>query len=287
MRGEPRVSIPTFVTTEAFSAGRQVTLGEDEAQHIRVRRLNIGSHVALLNGQGLRGTGLLVRLAKRNATVEVESIATQAAPRAVHLLLPIAEKDRMLWLAEKAAELGTSSWRPVQFRRSRSVAVRGEGIMFNQKVAARMASALEQCGNAWMPVIYPDATVDRAIAAAPPGMRFILDAAGEPLAHTSLNESVGVPADSAAADGDAGDPGAPIVIVVGPAGGVEIDERQRFVDAGFRPVSIGSNVLRFETAAVAALGIVRSLIGERGVSDYANVTLAGASDEVPVPDKET
>lgn len=284
LRGDTGMSIPTFVTTEPFSAGRQVTLGEDEAQHIRVRRLNIGARVALLDGQGLRGTGLLVRIAKRNATVEVETISTQAAPRPVHLLLPIADKDRMLWLAEKAAELGASSWRPVQFRRSRSVAVRGEGIVFNQKVAARMVSALEQCGNAWMPVIFPDATVDRAIAAAPQGMRFILDGAGDPLAHTSLSGSAGVPGASAAADGDAGDPGSPIVVVVGPAGGVELDERQRFIDAGFRPVSIGANVLRFETAAVAALAIVRSLIGERGVSDYANTTLIDATNGVPVPD---
>ena len=36
------------------------------------------------------------------------------------------------------------------------------------------------------------------------------------------------------------------------------DERARFVSAGFRIVSLGSTVLRFETAAVAALGVARA-----------------------------
>ena len=51
---------------------------------------------------------------------------------------------------------------------------------------------------------------------------------------------------------------APVTIAVGPEGGVEADERQRFVAAGFAPVSLGGNILRFETAGVAALAIVRT-----------------------------
>ena len=260
------MSIPTFVTSGPFVAGRQVTLGEEEAHHIRVRRLDMGMHVAVLDGQGTRGSGILVRLAKRNATVEIESVQFTPAPRAVHLILPIADKEHMLWLAEKAAELAASSWRPVQFRRSRSVTARGEGTMFTQKVSARMAGALEQSGNAWMPTIYPEATVDRAVAAAPDGVRVVLDAGGVPLAQlaalramagTSIIESRAV-ADSTAA-GDEIVP-TPVIIAVGPAGGIEEDELQRFMESGFIRASIGSTILRFETAAVAALAIARSLI---------------------------
>ena len=266
------MSTPTFVTTEPFVAGRQVTLGEDEAHHIRVRRLDIGTRVALLDGQGTRGAGTLVRLAKRNATVEVDAVDTEPALRPIHLLLPIAEKERMLWLAEKAAELGASSWRPVQFRRSKSVAAKGEGPMFTQKVSARMAAALEQSGNAWLPVIHPEATVERAVAAAPDGLRVLLDAGGVAFAQMAALRAMA----GGGAPGSAGDPGGSraaavstgagdellptsLTIAVGPEGGIEDDELQRFVDAGFLRASIGSTILRFETAAIAALGIARSV----------------------------
>ncbi len=256
------MSTPTFVSSEPFSAGQQLTLGEDAAHHMRVRRLDVGARVALLDGQGARGEGVLVRLAKRNATVDVQSAVTEAAPWPVHLLLPIADKDRMLWLAEKAAELGAASWRPVQFRRSRSVASRGEGPMFTQKVAARMTAALEQSGSAWLPTIFPDATVDRAIAAAPHGTRIVLDGSGPSLARFNLRVVNGVGASDATGAAEAVQ--RPVVIVVGPEGGIEPDELELLTAAEFAPASIGSTILRFETAAIAALGIAQSLIaGDR------------------------
>lgn len=237
------VSLPTFITTEPFTVGQQLTLGEDDAHHIRVRRLEIGARVALLDGQGLRGEGMLVRVAKRNATVEVDRVELVPPRRDVHLLLPIADKDRMLWLAEKAAELGIASWRPVNFRRSRSVAARGEGPMFTQKVGARMHAALGQSGNAWMPAIYPDANVERAVAAAPEGVRVVLDGGAPSLGSIGLSGE------------------APIVLVVGPEGGLEPDELQEFTAAGFVRASVGANILRFETAAIAALGAVQAMLG--------------------------
>jgi 16S rRNA (uracil1498-N3)-methyltransferase len=50
----------------------------------------------------------------------------------------------------------------------------------------------------------------------------------------------------------------PVRIAMGPEGGLEESERAQFVRAGWRPVSLGANVLRFETAGIAALAIVRS-----------------------------
>jgi 16S rRNA (uracil1498-N3)-methyltransferase len=258
------LSLPTFVTGESFTSGQQVQLGEEEAHHIRVRRLDVGTRVALLDGQGLRGAGTLVRVAKRSATVEVEEAAQEAPRRDIHLLLPIADKERMLWLAEKACELGVASWRPVSFRRSKSVAARGEGPMFNQKVTARMKNAMEQCGNAGLPAVYPEANVERAILAAPMGVRLVLDPSGRVLGSIvgsgtnglggtngpNLGETTAQPEDFAPQ---------PISIVVGPEGGIEEDELAQFVEGGFTKVALGSTILRFETAAVAALGFLAAM----------------------------
>jgi 16S rRNA (uracil1498-N3)-methyltransferase len=103
-----------------------------------------------------------------------------------------------------------------------------------------MLSALTQSGGAWLPVLYPDATPDRAIASAPSGARWLLDPDGEPVPSVSVT--------------------APLTIAVGPEGGVEPEERTLLTGAGFLPVRIAPLTLRFETAAIAGLAIARAAL---------------------------
>lgn len=238
------MSLPTFISTDALIAESSLTLGEDAAHHMRVLRLEAGARVRLADGQGSRGTGTVLRVAKRNATVQVDECEFTEPPPPVHLIVPIADRERMLWLGEKATELAATSWRPVVFRRSRSVSPRGEGPTFQQRLRARMASALEQSGGAWLPLPYPDATVETAIAAAPEGVRLVLERDGAPI--VSLLE---------------GDPAVPVTIVLGPEGGLEAAEVEAFVAAGFRTAALGNSLLRFETAGVAALAVTRAVRG--------------------------
>jgi 16S rRNA (uracil1498-N3)-methyltransferase len=221
-------------------AGRTIALGEEEAQHARVRRLDVGSPVRLVDGAGSVATGTLVRLARTHATVEVGEVETVEPPPPVHLLAPIADRDRMLWLAEKATELGVASWRPVLWHRSRSVTPRGEGVTFRGKVRARMIGALKQSGGTWLPELHPEAPLERAILASPPGRRLLLDRDGAPILSRAL--------------------AAPITLAIGPEGGIEAPERDSLVAAGFELVRLADTVLRFETAGVAALGVVRAAL---------------------------
>ena len=235
---------PNFVTTEPFAVGVTCVLDEHAARHMRVLRLDAGAMVGVRDGQGHVGGGQLVRLTKTQAFIEISDVEVLAPLPEVHLLVPVADRDRMLWLAEKACELGCTSWRPVLWRRSRSVSPRGEGVAFQQKVMARMSSALAQSEGAWLPQPFPDATLERALLAAPPGDRLVLDPAGAPMVGataTALQE--------------------PIVLAVGPEGGIEKDELEALVASGFRPVRLGPTILRFETAAVAALAIARTALG--------------------------
>jgi 16S rRNA (uracil1498-N3)-methyltransferase len=218
--------------------GATVRLGEEAAHHARVRRLEVGSRVYLTDGAGTQATGTITRLAKREADVRVDQAARFERSSDVHLIVPIADRDRMLWLAEKSTELGAASWRPVLWHRSRSVSPRGEGPAFASRVNGRMASALIQSHSPWLPEIHPDSMLSSILSSLPSGgTRLMLDVAGKPVARTPVV--------------------APVVIAVGPEGGLEPDERDQLGGAGFRPVSLGANVLRFETAAIAALAIVR------------------------------
>ena len=52
----------------------------------------------------------------------------------------------------------------------------------------------------------------------------------------------------------------PLAIACGPEGGLEPDEREAFEETGWRTASLGPNVLRFETAGIAALSLARALL---------------------------
>lgn len=235
-------SLAGFFSADGLLAvGSTAVLGEEAAHHARVRRLEIGEHVYVANGVGAHGVGRIVRLAKSELEIAIDEVVhAQRAPH-VHLLVPIADRDRMLWCAEKCTELEATSWRPVVWNRSRSVSPRGEGASFREKVRARMRSALVQAHAAWLPDVADDATLERALESVPTaGSRLALDVAGEPIAAVAMT--------------------APVTIAVGPEGGIEPPELQTLRDARFHFVSLGANVLRFETAAVAALAIVRAAV---------------------------
>ena len=235
-------TLATFFMAESpLEARAQVLLGEAVARHLRVRRLGAGRSIALVDGEGKRATAMIVRETKDSVMVEIGEVADVEPLPEVHLLVPVADKDRMLWLAEKGAELGVTSWRPVIWRRSRSVSPRGEGPMFSARVRGRMIAALEQSGGAHLPQIFPEAPLARALNAVPStGTRLVLDPAATPVFGVNVT--------------------APITLALGPEGGLEDSEMTELRDAGFIPVSLGPGILRFETAGAAGVAIARALL---------------------------
>ena len=135
----------------------------------------------LTDGAGRVARGTIVSVGRDALVVHVDDVVDVPAPPPIHLRAPVADRDRMLWLAEKAAELGVTSWQAVRFQRSASVSPRGEGPAFVAKVRARMIAALEQSGGAWLPEILPGRRAGRARGRARMSCRVLLDASGAPL----------------------------------------------------------------------------------------------------------
>lgn len=230
-----RAPVATFFALDAFVVGGTVSLSDEAAHHIRVARVGVGECIALRDGAGKAAVGTLVKVSRSSALVDISDTSEIPKPAPIHLLAPVADRERMLWLAEKAMELGLASWRPVVWRRSKSVSPRGEGPTFQAKLRARMISALVQSGSGWLPDIFPEATIERAIAAAPLGTRVLLSKDGEPMAGVPMR--------------------APVTIALGPEGGIEFAERDTFLGAAFLPVTLGQSTLRFETAGIAGVAI--------------------------------
>jgi 16S rRNA (uracil1498-N3)-methyltransferase len=232
----------TFFSADAFATGESVTLGEDAAQHARVLRIGNGEKVELRDGRGNAARGILARVAKRSLSVDVLEVWTIPDLPPVHMLVPVADRDRMLYLAEKCTELGATSWRPVIWRRSRSVGPAGDGPAFQSRLKGRMIAALTQSGGGWLPEVHPSAPVPRAVAAAPQGTRILLDSDAQSnlISHRLV---------------------APVTIALGPEGGLDPKERDDMIVAGFIPASLVGGTLRFETAGIAGLALVRSVLG--------------------------
>jgi 16S rRNA (uracil1498-N3)-methyltransferase len=240
-----RAAVGMFHAPGTWSQGERVELDATAAHHAMVKRHAVGDAVRISSGDGRRASGRIAELSRSKFVVALddEPVEEIPVPSRVELWAPVGDRERMLMLAEKTTELGLASWRPIIYARSRSVSPRGEGEAFREKLRARQISALEQSGGAWLPesnveIAFADAIADAKNSRF--GMRLLLDPDGEPIADVARVLET------------------PVCIALGPEGGLEESEREQFIRGGWRPVSLGTNVLRFETAGIAAVAIVRS-----------------------------
>jgi 16S rRNA (uracil1498-N3)-methyltransferase len=213
-----------------------VSLDEEERHHLRVRRATPGERVRLLDGAGLVGTGRLVKLGGELG-VEIGEVREIPMPPGFMLIVGAGDKERFGWLAEKAAELGVTVLAPLKTERTRSVAagIRDSHVAALQR---RARQAIKQSGAAWEPMVIAPVDVKFAGTQGEPEYRWLADATGEPPPQLP--------------------PDVPLVVVVGPEGGLVAAEREVFLQAEFRRVRLAPDLLRFETAALAAAAVVAS-----------------------------
>ncbi|MGE5927907.1 MAG: RsmE family RNA methyltransferase [Gemmatimonadota bacterium] len=220
--------------------GLTIPLDEEESHHLRVRRAEAGEIVELRDGAGLAGEGVLEATGGAWA-VTVTRAATMPPASGLTLAVGAGDRDRFLWLVEKAAELGVSRIVPLETSRSAGVATRVRPAHL-EKLGRRALEATKQSGAYWAPDIGELEPFGHFIAQVRSGARWLADTAGSTPAA----------------------PAGEITVLVGPEGGFTPAERSAALEAGWTPVSLGSNVLRFETAAIAAAAHVA--IGRQGRS---------------------
>lgn len=240
MERDDRTPLATFYTDRPLPEAGEIELGEDAAHHARVKRLAVGDVVALTNGIGARARSSISGLRKNLVACHVESVNEQPPPPPLHVRAPVADRDRMLWLAEKATEFGITTWQSVRFHRSSSVSPRGEGSAFAAKLRLRMIAALEQSGGAWLPIILTD-TDPSHVNAPDSSTSIILDATGRPLLRVLDRLAGREPS-----------------VLFGPEGGIEPTELAVLESQGWRRGRLSSTTLRFETAGLAAIAVIRA-----------------------------
>jgi 16S rRNA (uracil1498-N3)-methyltransferase len=160
----------------------------------------------------------------------------------------IAGGDKMDWLIEKAIELGVRRVVPLVTVRS-VVRLSGERAQRRAEHWRALASAAcEQCGRNRVPHIDTPAPFDRW-----------LDGNGIPGGHLRLMLSPRAQGGLELLPEAA--PAGPVELLIGPEGGLSADEETAALAAGYLPISLGSRILRTETAGLAMLAALATRWG--------------------------
>ena len=238
-------------------AGGEVNLDAAEAAHARTARLRAGDVVTLTDGRGARWEAEFAALERRSARCRLLKERSPEPAPAVALWIPVANRDRTLWLVEKSVELGVRALRWIEWERSRSVADAARSDAFRARARTRAEAALKQSGGSWVPEMFDVIGLEEALAleCAPNESRWLADARGESALEvaTRLRSSIAVQSPR-------------VTVLVGPEGGFTSQEAEACQAAGFRVVAYGLNTLRFETAAIGILGLAVSALARARAS---------------------
>ncbi|MDB6071622.1 MAG: ribosomal rna small subunit methyltransferase e [Verrucomicrobiales bacterium] len=241
-----------------------LTLDETETRHAsEVLRLREGEKVSVFDGRGHEIHALIAELSKRSCRLQAESHHHAPPPAAPLLLAQAIPKGKNMDLVlQKATELGATGIFPLLTERTVVRLDAAEAADKQEKWQRIVIEACKQCGQNLLPTVHAPQTLAQFLTNLPEaGLRLIaaLTPEARPLhrlletlpADAEANAST--QADAEAATAEKSTPGA--VILIGPEGDFTPAELSAAALMDFLPLSLGSIILRTETAAMAALTI--------------------------------
>ncbi len=251
---------PRLFVEGPLEAGGALALSAEQAHYLaNVLRLKAGAELRLFNGADGEWSAHLTLLTKRGATAALDTQRRVQTPSAdLHLLFAPLKKTRTDFVVEKATELGVAALRPVFTQRTDASRVNAE------RLGAIAREAAEQCERLDAPAVRPAVALMRLLDGwgdSDAGRRILFcdEAAGR--ADTPwADETSGAPAAASALAAVASGPWA---VLIGPEGGFSPEERDCLRALDFAvAVHLGPRILRADTAAVAALTLWQSALGD-------------------------
>ena len=235
--------MPRFHCSVPLASGDTLVLPPGAARHVQVLRLQPGDEITLFDGRGGEYRATVERMGRSDVAVNVgaHDPVERETSRPVHLAVGMPANERMDWLVEKATELGVESIQPLMTAHG---VLRLAGERADKKVAhwqAVAVAACEQCGRNRVPQVLPIRALNEWLAALP--------AAGADACRSILSFAEGARTTA----GFLAQAPASFTVLSGPEGGLSPAEEQAALRHGFLPLTLGSRVLRAETAAIAAL----------------------------------
>lgn len=243
-----------FVPSECITPPTVSVTGE-LLSHLRDSlRIGIGETIVVADGGDRRYRAEITATTRQSMTGRIIEVIPGPPRNAPVLILgqALLKGEKMDWVIQKTTELGIRTIVPVQSRQS-IVQVKADRI--DQQLARWNRIALEaaQQSEQWrIPAIATPLSLSACLAQSPaPTLALILTERRDRIG--SLRD-VALPAS----------PEASILVLVGPEGGWTQEEIAMAEGAGCVPITLGPRILRAETAAITAIGIVQHRLGELG-----------------------
>jgi 16S rRNA (uracil1498-N3)-methyltransferase len=225
---------------DEYSGDRALLLDEHAAHLARVLRARVGQEFDIATGERLR-RGRILSVSDTRVEFALADDLPIAALRNITVALAIFKFDRLEWAIEKLTELGAANILPfVAARTDSHLAVAAAKRVERWRRIAREAA--EQSRRVAPPEISDPAKLKDVIKFAA-DLRIVL---AESEDDVTLSSALAPDQES-------------IAIAIGPEGGWTEPELSQFTAAGWTSASLGENILRAETAAIAAVAIVQSL----------------------------
>jgi 16S rRNA (uracil1498-N3)-methyltransferase len=238
---------PRLHVAADLADGTVLPLDRAQANYLlNVLRRGPDDPVLLFNGRDGEWRARLVQTGRKDADLHVVARTRPQVPAAdLHYLFAPLKSARLDYLAQKAVEMGVGILQPVITRYTQ-----GDRINLD-RLRANAVEAAEQCGILAIPDCPGPERLPQALAGLAPGRLLVFcdeDAPpGDP--HRALS------ACKPAVGG--------LAVLIGPEGGFGPDERERLSrHPNAVRISLGPRILRADTAAVAALAVVQSALGD-------------------------
>lgn len=200
----------------------------------RSLRLRTGDRVALVDGKGMRYHGSIIAMEKTHLDVTIASEETLVTwpTRELWLGAGVLRSTRTDMIVEKASELGVTRLFPLLLEHC-VARPQGEGTKLDRWHRIAVGS-LKQSKRAHLMAVEPPTDLESFLEVLPSSRTlWVADPDGDS-------------PDQAAREAGEG----PLVLVVGPEGGVSPNEIEQLRDSGARSIRLGGNRLRAETAAL-------------------------------------
>lgn len=236
---------PRLFVDAPLEAGGAVALERAPAHYLsHVLRLTAGDRVLLFNGRDGEWSATLEGGGKRTSLAVAVRTRQQTAAADLHYLFAPLKAARLDYMVQKAVEMGVSRLVPVLTRHGQVTRINLE------RMRANAIEAAEQCGILALPEIVEPVALPRYLAERDPA-RFLVFCDED---ADAANPAAAL-AKSSAPSG--------LAVLVGPEGGFAEDERAALLrQPNVIRLSLGPRILRADTAAVAALAVVQTAIGD-------------------------
>lgn len=242
------MTVPRLYVSVTLQPDRPLPLDRDQTHYLaQVLRLGTGADVLVFDGGSGEWRARLTLSGKHSASLTpYEQTRAQTDVLDIHYLFAPIKRARIDYLAQKAAEMGVARLRPVITDHTNAERVNLE------RLRANVIEAAEQCG-----------LLSIADVAEPEKLSTVLDRweATDPGRHIVFcDEGAGT---ANPVEALAGVPSGPVALLIGPEGGFSAAERARLhARADVTALSLGPRILRADTAAVAALAVLQSAMGD-------------------------